>query len=360
MTAHDEPHIAAIASVPIGRHRIGPGEPVFITAEAGVNHDGCVETALRLVDVAAEAGADAVKFQMFRADQLVTASAPTAAYQRVGTGAEAQRAMLARLELSLDGFAKVKARCEAVSVVFLATPFSPADLEHLIALGAPAVKIASTDLTNPPLLEAAARSTLPMILSTGASTAQEIRAAVDELRRWGAADRMMLMHCVSCYPTPLEALNLRAMAALQETYRVPCGLSDHTTSTRTGGWATAAGAQLVEKHVTLDRSASGPDHAMSLDPDQLATYVHEVREVERALGAGTLGMTESQSEVRRVAARSIVAAVDMAEGAKLTADALTLKRPGSGIAPHDLDRLIGRYAAVDIPCDTILTWDMVR
>jgi len=205
--------------------------------------------------------------------------------------------MLARLELSDAAFSQIRARCRDRSVTFLATPFGEKEVERLVELGAGAVKIASTDLTDTRLLQKVSATLLPIILSTGASTAEEIDAAVECIRRAGAGQRLILLHCVSCYPTPPAAINLRAIQTLQTRYRVPCGLSDHSMSTSTGAWAVAAGACVLEKHFTLEPSASGPDHAMSLSPTGLAEYVKAVREAESALGQGNLGLSEEEREV---------------------------------------------------------------
>ncbi len=361
----------------IAGREVGVGKSVFVIAEAGVNHDGSVETALCMVDAAAEAGADAIKFQMFRATELTTAEAAMADYQRQRCGEESQRAMLSKLELTLDDFRRIRRRCEERSILFLATPFSEGDLQCLMELGAEcesagsrglrpaargvaAIKIASTDLTNGPLLDAAVATGLPLIVSTGAATAEEMGASVGRLVRGGASQRLILLHCVSCYPTPMEAINLRAIAALRREFGVPVGLSDHTTSVETGGWAVAAGACVLEKHFTLDRAAAGPDHAMSLTPEQLAGYVRKVREVEAALGDGTVGITEIEEDVRAAARKSVVSAVAIRRGTRLARSMLTLKRPGTGIPPNDLATLLGREAATDIPSDTLLSWDMVR
>lgn len=346
--------------VAIGRHLIGPGLPTFIIAEAGVNHDGSTETALRLVDVAAEAGVDAVKFQMFRAKDLAAQSATTARYQQDGGGGASQRAMLSLLELPEAAFFRIKEHCRERSMTFLATPFGMLEVDLLVKLGAPAVKIASTDLTNTHLLQRAATTELPIILSTGASTAGEVNTAVEYLRRAGAGERLVLLHCVSCYPTPLDAINLRAIQTLGSAYGVPSGLSDHTTSTKVGAWAVAAGACLLEKHFTLDRTASGPDHAMSLSPAELAEYVAAARETEKALGSGDLGLGDQEREVRAVAGKSVVAAKNIPAGTRITPDMLALKRPGTGISPGDFDRLVNRTAIADITSDTLLSWDMVR
>ncbi len=346
--------------VRVGSTRIGPRERVFVLAEAGVNHDGCVDTALRLVDAAARSGADAVKFQVFRADELVTASGQTARYQKQSCGSSSQREMLARLQLTEAEFARVKRHCDERSIAMIATPFGTSAVRLLSDLGVAAIKIASTDLTTVPLVEAAAATGLPLIVSTGASTAEEIRTAIDSSTLSGVRDRLILMHCVSCYPTPIEALNLRAISTLANSFRAPSGLSDHTLSLDTGGLAVAAGACILEKHFTLDRKAAGPDHAMSLDPTELAAYTGHVREAERAMGTGALGMTDLESDVRTAARRSVVASVDIAAGMLITPEMVTLKRPGTGIAAGAMDRLIGRRTAMAIPRDTLLTWDAVE
>lgn len=350
----------AFPHVTIAGRRVGPGEATLIVAEAGVNHNGCVETALRLVDAAAEAGADAVKFQMFKASELATDSAPTAPYQKERCGEGSQKEMLSRLELTMEDFNRIRRRCDDRSILFVATPFGKADLARLVELTPAAVKIASTDLTNTPLLDAAAATGLPMILSTGAATAEEIHVIARHLRQLDAVGRVVLLHCVSCYPTPLSVVNLRAIAALQRDFETPVGLSDHTTSVAMGGWAVAAGACALEKHFTMDPSAPGPDQSMSLDPGQLARYIAGARESATALGDGRIGMTELETEVREIARKSVVAAVDIAAGAKLSPDMLTLKRPGTGIPAIELEGLIGLRAAADIPSDTILSWKMVQ
>lgn len=329
---------------------------MYVIAEAGVNHDGRLEQALRLVAAARAAGADGVKFQVFRAAELATAAAPTAAYQ-AGSAGGSQRELLSRLELSDADFRRIRDHCRAVGIDFLATPFSPSDVRRLVELDVPALKIASTDLNNPPLLHAAATTGRPLIVSTGAATAAEIHAAVQWLADWGAAGRLILLHCVSAYPTPLAAANLRAIGALRDAFGVPCGFSDHTTATAVGAWAVAAGAGLLEKHFTLDRSASGPDHAMSLDPPQLAEYVAGVRQAEAALGDGRRGLTPLEAEVRAVARKSVVAAVPLRAGVTLTPEMLTLKRPGGGIPPEQLPAVVGHTVVRDVPADTVLTWD---
>ena len=267
--------------------------------------------------------------------------------------------MLRRLELTQHQFETIQKRGDQRSILFLATPFGEADVARLAAMNAPAIKIASTELTNKPLLTAVAATGRPIILSTGASTEEEIHASVGHLIDRGALARLILLHCVSCYPAPIDALNLRAITEMQRRFEVPCGFSDHSTSTQTGAWAVAAGADVLEKHFTLDPAAPGPDHAVSLDPAQLTEYIGAAREAQRALGGAQLGMNDLETEVRTVARKSVVAARTIHRGALLTADQLILKRPGTGIAPTDWNQVIGRRAAVDIPSDTILSWDML-
>ena len=253
-----------LRSVTLGRRRIGPGNPAYVIAEAGVNHDGELEKALALVDLARNAGADAVKFQLFKAEELTTASAATAEYQQP-SGIVSQRELLVRLELTDTDFSHLRSYCSDCGIEFLATPFGVRDVERLLTLQVNAIKTASTDLNNTPLLRRATETGLPLIVSTGAAGREEIAFAVERFRQWDATARLILLHCVSAYPTPLEAANLRAISTLRNEFGVVSGFSDHTIDTRTGAWAVALGANLIEKHITLDRTATGPDHAMSLD-----------------------------------------------------------------------------------------------
>lgn len=346
-------------SVRIGETHVGPGMPPYIIAEAGVNHDGALHAALRLVDVAADAGANAVKFQIFRATEIASRFAPTAKYQQI-TGDACQTDLLARLELSENALSVIRDRCDERGIEFLATPFSIRDVERLKRLEVRAVKIASTDMNNTPLLSAALKLDVPLIVSTGAATEEEIRQLLERLSGWGVADRIILLHCISRYPTPLESANLRAIAALRELSRMPVGFSDHTLSVEVAGWAVAAGAVALEKHFTLDRGAVGPDHAMSLDARGLRDYVAAARRADSALGVGLLGMTPIEEEVRRVARKSVVAAVDLRAGQTITPELLALKRPGGGIEPDQLKMLIGRKLRVDVPADTLISLDMLQ
>ena len=327
----------------------------FVIAEIGVNHDGNPEKARRLIDAAVDAGADAVKFQVFRADELATDSAPTAGYQKQFAG-DSQQAMLRKLELSDDEFRGLRDYAQSRGISFLATPFGLKDVDRVAALDCMAIKIASTDLTNSPLLRKAAYTKLPLLVSTGAATADEIIGTAARLQAWGVADRLALLHCVSSYPTPLAAINLRAIANLSARVGLPVGFSDHTTSTAIGAWAVAAGACILEKHITLDRSDSGPDHATSLDAAQFAEYVAAVRQIDIALGSGEIGFRPVEEDVRRVARKSVVATRDLPAGTAITPEMLTIKRPAGGIEPDSIDALIGRTLTTAVTADSPLDW----
>jgi len=347
---------AAPRGMSIGGRRIGPGA-TYVIAEAGVNHNGDVDEALRLVDAAVRAGADAVKFQIFDATRLTTASAATASYQRSSGAGSSQRALLRDLELSDAAFRRIREYCRKAEIEFLATPFSTFDLERLMRLEPAAIKFASTDINHYPLLEMASRAGKPLILSTGAATEDEIGEAVSWLRGWGAT--FALLHCISRYPTPVDELNLRAVTSLARRFGVIAGLSDHTTSAATGALAVAAGACIIEKHLTLDRSAAGPDHRASLDPDLMRAYIHNIRDAEAIMGDGGLGQIEEQRDVRTAARKSVVAARDIEPGQTLQPSDLEVKRPAGGIEPSRISRVIGRTARTPIPAETPLRWDML-
>lgn len=349
--------------VTIADRRVGPGHPVLVVAEAGVNHDGSLDKARALIDAAAAAGADAIKFQVFGCDRLTRPDALKAAYQQdaissdtPGEASESQHAMLARLELPHEAFAELAQHADSKEIIFLATPFSVPDLEFLLTLDIPAIKLASTDVVNRPLLDAAGQSHRPVILSTGAAEADEIRAAVSRLRQAGTS-QLALLHCVSSYPTPEAEANLAVIHTLAEQFQCPTGYSDHTESIVIGGYAAAAGACILEKHFTLDRKAPGPDHRFSLEPQALAEYISGVRETEQRMGDGRIGVTERQQEVRRLSRTSLTTAVAIRAGQVITRSMLTAKRPGDGISPMELDAVLFRQAVHDLPANTKLDWD---
>ncbi len=344
----------------VGGRRIGGGAPAFVVAEAGVNHNGDLTMALALVDAAADAGADAVKFQTFRTDALVSRAAPKAGYQVETTGPdESQREMLARLELSPEAHAGLQARCAKRGVVFFSTPFDEGSADLLERLGVPVVKIPSGEITNLPFLRHVARKGRPLIVSTGMSTLEEVAAAVAAIRAAGDPP-LALLQCVSAYPAPPADTNLRAMDTLRERFAVPVGLSDHTLGLEVALAAVARGAAVVEKHLTLDKGLPGPDHRASLDPGEMAALVRGIRTVEAALGDGAKRPAASEMDTRRVARKSLVAARALRAGERLTADAVAIKRPGTGIPPADLERALGRRLRRAVAADEVVEWSALE
>ena len=340
---------------------------VYVIAEAGVNHDGDVQAALRLVEAAARAGADAVKFQTFRTDALTASSAPKAVYQRRTTDpSESQSAMLRRLELSHDAHREIMAASADLGIDFLSTPFDPASLAFLVEdLGLRRIKIGSGDLTNGPLLHQAALSEADVILSTGLATLGEIEEALgalalgyagetprcrsDLLRAWsnpslrdGLAGRIVLLQSTTEYPAPPASANLRAIGTLSAAFGLPVGFSDHTEGCDVCVAAVACGARVVEKHITLDRNRPGPDHAASMEPDDFAALVGAIRTVEMALGDGRKTPHSSEAANARVARKSLVAGAPIRAQEPFSAANLLVKRPASGRSPNDMWDVLGR------------------
>lgn len=346
--------------IDIAGRKVGDGQPCFVIAEAGVNHDGSVEMARRLVDVAAEARADAIKFQTFKAATLVSRRAPKAAYQQASTGVdESQLEMVKRLELPFSAFREIADRCRERGILFLSTPFEEESATFLDGLGVPAFKIPSGEITNLPLLAHVASMGKPMIVSTGMANLAEVEAAVRTIEDAGNR-QLILLHCVSAYPADPADANLRAMRTLSSAFGVPTGFSDHTPGTTVALAAVALGACVVEKHFTLDRSLPGPDHAASLEPAELSALVKEIRTVEAALGSGNKVPVTGELDTAAVARKSLVTAREIPAGTALTADVIAIKRPGTGLPPRMLMELVGRIAALDIPADTVISWDMLR
>jgi N,N'-diacetyllegionaminate synthase len=334
--------------------------PTFIIAEAGVNHNGSLESALKLIDIAAQSGADAVKFQTFRAEDLVTTSAPKAEYQQRATGTEqSQFEMLKALELSFSDFKTLYDHCQSKGIEFMSTPFDESSADELERIGMTTFKIPSGELTNHPLIRHVALKQKPVILSTGMATLQEVQQAVEVLRSTGNLD-FQLLHCVSDYPADPTTVNLRAMQTMRERFQIPVGLSDHTLGIHIPIAAVAMGASCIEKHYTLDKSLPGPDHQASLDPTELKQMVTQIRDVEAAFGNGIKTPTEAERKTALVARRSIVLARDLPSNHKLTPEDLILRRPGSGIPPADLPYLIGRSTKSELKKDHILSQDDLK
>jgi N-acetylneuraminate synthase/N,N'-diacetyllegionaminate synthase len=333
--------MAARGSFSIGTVTIGAPARCFVIAEAGVNHNGNVDLAHRLIDAAAEAGADAVKFQTFEPEALASASAPKALYQQRDGGSESQLAMLRRLVLSRDVHESLRDHAHERGLIFLSTPFEESSAEFLAALGVPAFKIASGEITNLPFLASLAARGRPLLLSTGMSSLDEVGEAVATIRNAGAPP-LALLHCTSSYPAPTDVSNLRAMQTMRSVFGVAVGYSDHTLGIEVPLAAVALGAELLEKHLTLDRTLPGPDHAASMEPDAFATMVRGIRVVEGALGDGEKRVQECERETQLVARKSLCAARDLPSGHVVAPDDLVARRPGSGISPARLGALVGR------------------
>ena len=352
----------------------------FVIAEAGVNHNGSLDRAHQLVDAAAEAGADAVKFQTFKADRLASAAAPKAPYQARETGgSESQLEMLRALELSADAHRSLMAHCASRGIEFLSSPFDEDSLALLVTLGVKRLKLGSGELTNAPILLSAARSGLPLLISTGMATLTDVEAALGALsfghaspsgtpsraafaeawalpasRAW-VQSNVTLLHCTTEYPSPADESNLRAIDTMRERFGVACGYSDHTVGNAVCLAAVALGAVAIEKHLTLDRNLPGPDHKASIEPDELKRLVHGIRIVEAALGDGIKTPVASELSNMAVARKSIVAAKPIAQGERITAAHLAVKRPGTGRSPFELWDVIGTVASRDYDVDDLIS-----
>ena len=321
-------------------------DKVLIIAEAGVNHNGDLAIAKQLVDAAAMAGVDYVKFQTFRADRLVTPGAEKAAYQAGGTYAEeSQSDMLRRLELSPGMHQDLVQHCRERSIAFNSTGFDEQSVDLLIELGVDFLKVPSGEITNLPYLRHVAKFGKPVILSTGMATLDEIDSALVVLDRAGTPrDRITVLHCNTQYPTPMGDVNLRAMRTIRDSFDVRVGYSDHTMGIEVPIAAVALGATVIEKHFTLDREQPGPDHKASLEPRELKALVCAIRNIERALGDGVKRPSASEKENLPVVRKSLVAAVAIKQGERFSPSNITSKRPGTGISPMCWDDLMGRRA----------------
>jgi N,N'-diacetyllegionaminate synthase len=334
--------------------------PVFIIAEAGVNHNGSIALAKQLIDVAAKAGADAVKFQTFNAEDVVSTDAPKAEYQKKTTGAsESQLDMIKKLELSKADHTELMEYSKQKGIMFLSTPFDNRSVDLLVELVVPLIKISSGEITNHPFLKHIAVKGLPIILSTGMSTLDEVAEAVSVIKKAGCKD-LTLLHCTSNYPARVEDCNLLAIKTMADAFDVPVGYSDHTPGIYVSLAATAMGACVIEKHFTLDKNLPGPDHKASLEPAELEEMIRGIRLVEKARGSSRKAPVESELEVRDVARRSIVAKVVIPAGTVITEDMLAFKRPGTGIAPKDSTMLIGEITTQDINKDEIFKCEKLK
>lgn len=343
------------------RNIVRDGMPL-VMAEIGVNHDGAEARGERLVEAAAQATCEAVKFQLFRADLLLAREAGLVAYQEKSAGSAAE--LLAGLEMSAEVMGRLVKRVQGLGMAAVVTPFSPELVGACVDMGVDAIKLASPDLVNLPLVEAACGSGLPVILSTGAAELAEVERTVGWLYKFGAVGgdegRAAVLHCVSSYPTPAERATLGAISVLRQRFaELPIGYSDHTVETFTAALAVGCGACLLEKHLTLDRSATGPDHAASLEPVQMAEYCALARIGYAMRGPFAKQVLAEEREVRQQTRQSVVVREDMKGGTLLTRAMLCVKRPGTGIPAADFERVLNRVLSRDVAANSVLRWEDV-
>jgi len=338
---------------------------VFIIAEAGVNHNGSLDICKKLVDVSAKAGADAVKFQTFKAGKLVTTNADKARYQVENTGtSESQIEMLRRLELSPNIHKDLFAYCRQKNILFLSTPFDEESADMLDDLGMDIFKISSGEITNKPLIQYIAYKKKPIILSTGMSYLGEVENAInwiDEI--WNTMvqkPQLSVLHCVSSYPARIEDVNLRAIKTMKMAFGLPVGYSDHTMGTEITIAAVAMGAKVIEKHFTLDRDMEGPDHKASLEPEELGAMVTAIRNVERAMGDGVKKPTKSEIDLKKVMRRSLVTAKEIKAGETISSNDIFIKRPGTGIPAEFKDKVVGMKSVSDMSVDSVIKWEDLK
>lgn len=332
--------------------RVGAGERCYVIAEAGVNHDGSVERAVELVGAAASAGADAVKFQLFKAADVASEGAQKAGYQLETTaGDETQRAMLAGLELPDGAFATLKRASDEAGLDFVCTCYSAAEIDYLARLDVAALKFASAQIIEVPLLAHAAGTGKPLLISTGMATLAEVAEALEA----AVGAHVVLLQCTTSYPAPVAEANVRAMDTLSAAFDVPVGFSDHTLDDVAAIAAVARGAAVIEKHLTYDRNAAGPDHRTSLEPSEFGEFVRRLRATEEALGSSIKRPTPSERPNLLVMRRSLFAAVDIPAGTVIAEQHVALRRPDVGLPPRLLPQVVGATAREDIPADTPLS-----
>ena len=331
-------------------------QSTIIIAEAGVNHNGSIELAKKLIDVAAEAGADFVKFQTFKAETLVTQTADKAEYQKEITDTdESQFEMIKKLELDRKTHEELIEYCKQKDIQFLSTPFDHDSIDLLDELNIPLFKIPSGEITNLPYLRHIGKMGKPIIMSTGMSTLDEVHNALNILIESGAEkEQITILHCNTEYPTPMKDVNLKAMLTIKDELGVNIGYSDHTLGIEVAISAVAMGATVIEKHFTLDRNMSGPDHAASLEPEELKAMVTAIRNIEKAMGDGIKKPSSSETKNISVARKSIVAKMSIKKGELFTEENLTVKRPGTGISPMGWDTVLGKVASSDYEMDDLI------
>jgi N,N'-diacetyllegionaminate synthase len=346
-------------TIRIGPRLVGDGQPCYVIAEAGSNHNRDLDMARRLIDVAVDARADAVKFQTFSGSSLYSSKAPRFDYLE-GVSDKPPAELLDDLALPREWQPILAEHARGQGIEFLSSPFDTDAVDELDRLDVAAFKVASFELVDLPLIRYMAKFGRPIVMSTGMANMGEIEEAL-EAARSGGANELCVLQCASLYPAPPSTMNLRSIATLKSAFGIPVGLSDHTLGIHLAPAAIAIGADLVEKHFTLDRSLPGPDHSFAIEPDELRQLVRHIREVEDALGDGVKrGPTEAEAvEMYAKARRSVVAACRIPEGTRISREMLTVKRPGFGVKPKFIDTLVGRVAATTIEEDEVITWEMV-
>lgn len=348
-------------TIEIAGRTVGPGHPCYVIAEAGSNHNRDLETAKRLIDAAADAGADAVKFQTYTAEGLYSRKTPNPSYLKEGSLLKDQETvwdLIKRVEIPWEWHEPLAKYTARTGLDFLSSPFEEAAVDLLEQIKVPAYKIASYEITHLPLIEYAAKTGKPLLISTGMASLADIERALDVANGAGC-DRIALLHCAINYPPRFDDLNLRAIQTLCSAFQIPVGWSDHTMGHTADVTAVALGACLVEKHFTLSRTQEGPDHAFALEPGELAVMVRAIRETEASLGSAVKRVTTAEAEMFRIGRRSLVAARDLPMGTVLTRADIAVKRPGYGIPVYDLDTVVGRRTVTDIEADEILHWPML-
>jgi sialic acid synthase SpsE len=344
-------------AVIVGEHMLGDDYPPLIVAEAGVNHNGDLSLALEMVEAAREAGADAVKFQSFRADKMAAEGLMEVKdVEGITGGTKSSLEMYRRLELSEPDHRALVERCRDVGILFLSTPFDSDTVDMLDALGVPAFKISSGDLTNIPVIRRAAGKGKPLFLSTGFSELAEVEEAVKSANEAGSDD-LVLLHCVGAYPPPDNEMNLKAMATLRRVFNIPVGLSDHSSGIEAPLAATALGAAAIEKHFTLDNDLPGPDHKFSLNPRNFKRMVKAVKRVYTLLGSGDKVTADSESGERHAGRKSLHAAKTLKAGTALAAEMCIMLKPADGIMPRFLEKALGRTIRRDISIGDPIKWD---
>jgi N,N'-diacetyllegionaminate synthase len=344
--------------VRIGDREVGDGEACFVVAEAGANHNRDLGMGKQLIDVAKDAGADAVKFQTYSAETLYSKKTPRFSYLE-GVSDKETWDLIKAIELPREWQGELAGHAAKRGICFLSTPFDHRAVDELHALAMPAYKIASFELVDLPLISYAAAKGRPMILSTGLASYEDIADALQACAAAGNRD-VILLQCASLYPAPPRRVNLRAMATMRRAFGVPVGLSDHSLGIHVAAAAVALGACVIEKHFTLDRRLPGPDHPFAVEPGELKEMIRQIREVEAALGDGfKRGPAPEEEEMHQKARRSMVAERAIAKGTEIERSMIAIKRPGFGIRPKFIDLVVGRVAKIDIEEDSVLTWDML-